>query len=47
MMLATQLDSFLVPYQYGFIDHPAVTSTCVQDVPSMEADRLSIVFDPV
>ena len=48
MMLATQLDNFLVPYQYGFIDHPAVTNTTVQDVCAIdEADHLSIVFDPV
>lgn len=48
MMLATQWDNFLVPYQFGFIDHPAVQNLTVQDVcPIDEADHLSIVFDPV
>ncbi len=48
MMLATELDNFVVPYQFGFIDDPAVTNLTVQDVcPIDEADHLSIVFDPV
>lgn len=48
MMLATEMDNFIVPYQFGFIDDPAVQNLTVQDVcPIDEADHLSIVFDPV
>lgn len=47
-MLATEWDNFLVPYEFGFIDDPAVTNMTVQDVcPIDEADHLAIVFDPV
>lgn len=48
MMLATTFDNFLVPYQFGFLDHPAATNMTVQDVcPIDQADHLSIVYDPV
>lgn len=48
MMLATEWDNFLVPYEFGFIDDPGVMNLTVQDVcPIDEADHLSIVFDPV
>lgn len=48
LMLATTWDNFLVPYSYGFIDHPTVRNMTVQDVcPVDHADHLGIVFDPV
>lgn len=48
LMLATTYDNFLVPYEFGFLDDPAVTNMTVQDVcPIDQADHLSIVYDPV
>lgn len=48
LMLATEFDNFLVPYRYGFLDHPAVTNMTVQDVCAIDrADHLSIMYDPV
>lgn len=48
LMLATEWDNFVNPYQTGFIDAPSVKNLTVQDVcPVDEADHLSIVFDPV
>lgn len=48
LMLATTFDNFLIPYEYGFLDDPAVTNMTVQDVcPIDRADHLSIVYDPV
>lgn len=48
LMLATEWDNFVIPYQYGFLDHPAVKNLTVQQVCDIDqADHLSIVFDPV
>lgn len=48
LMLATTFDNFLIPYQYGYLDHPTATNMTVQDVCSIDrADHLSIVYDRV